>query len=106
VLGNGPRVAGLSLGEFPAALGQRGLVLVILRRLTGRPGVALLAAALFAVHPVNVESVTNIMAVPTCWRHSPSWPVAGVTCVRPGRPVCVNCPGWAESPSLPVPACS
>jgi tetratricopeptide (TPR) repeat protein len=37
------------------------LVLVIARRLSGRMAVAALAAALFAVHPVNVESVTNII---------------------------------------------
>jgi tetratricopeptide (TPR) repeat protein len=37
------------------------LVLVIVRRLSGRLAVAALAAALFAVHPVNVESVTNII---------------------------------------------
>ncbi len=37
------------------------LVLVIARRLSGRLDVAALAAALFAVHPVNVESVTNII---------------------------------------------
>jgi len=37
------------------------LVLVIARRLSGRLAVAAVAAALFAVHPVNVESVTNII---------------------------------------------
>ena len=37
------------------------LVLVIARRLSGRLAVAVLTAALFAVHPVNVESVTNII---------------------------------------------
>ena len=61
VLGNGPRVAGYHWVNFLLHWANAGLVLVILRRLTGRPGVALLAAALFAVHPVNVESVTNII---------------------------------------------
>lgn len=33
------------------------LVLLLLARLTGRPGLSLFAASLFAVHPVNVENV-------------------------------------------------
>ncbi len=37
------------------------LVLVIVRRLSGNLALAAIAAALFAVHPVNVESVTNIV---------------------------------------------
>jgi len=37
------------------------LVLVIVRRLSGQLALATVAAALFAVHPVNVESVTNIV---------------------------------------------
>ena len=61
VLGNGPRVAGYHWVNFLLHWANAWLVLVILRRLTARPGVALLAAALFAVHPVNVESVTNII---------------------------------------------
>ena len=61
VLGNGLRVAGYHWVNFLLHWANAWLVLVILRRLTARPGVALLAAALFAVHPVNVESVTNII---------------------------------------------
>jgi len=61
VLGNGPRVAGYHWVNFLLHWANAWLVLVILHRLTARPGVALLAAALFAVHPVNVESVTNII---------------------------------------------
>ena len=37
------------------------LVLVIVRRLSKRLSLAVLAAALFAVHPINIESVTNIV---------------------------------------------
>ena len=37
------------------------LVLVIARRLTNRPWLALLAAAIFAVHPAETESVTNVV---------------------------------------------
>jgi tetratricopeptide (TPR) repeat protein len=61
VLGNGARVAGYHWMNFLLHWANAWLVLVILRRLTARTGVALLAAALFAVHPVNVESVTNII---------------------------------------------
>ena len=61
VLGNGARVAGYHWVNFLLHWANAWLVLVILHRLTARLGVALLAAALFAVHPVNVESVTNII---------------------------------------------
>ena len=37
------------------------LVLVLVRRLSQRLELAVVAAALFAVHPVNVESITNIV---------------------------------------------
>jgi tetratricopeptide (TPR) repeat protein len=37
------------------------LVLVIVRRLTQRPWLSLLAAAIFAVHPAETESVTNVV---------------------------------------------
>src|SRR6185436_7127643 len=37
------------------------MVLAVVRRITGRPWVALLAASIFAVHPAETESVTNIV---------------------------------------------
>jgi tetratricopeptide (TPR) repeat protein len=37
------------------------MVLVVMRRISGRPWLALLAAAIFAVHPAETESVTNIV---------------------------------------------
>jgi tetratricopeptide (TPR) repeat protein len=61
VLGNGARVAGYHWVNFLLHWANAWLVLVILHRLTARTGVALLAAALFAVHPANVESVTNLI---------------------------------------------
>jgi tetratricopeptide (TPR) repeat protein len=61
VLGNGERVAGYHWVNFFLHWANTWLVLVLLCRLTGRWRPALLAAALFAVHPVNVESVTNIV---------------------------------------------
>ncbi|MDD2763810.1 MAG: DUF1736 domain-containing protein [Opitutaceae bacterium] len=61
VLGNGSRVAGYHGVNLLLHWANAWLVLVILHRLTGRLKLALLAAALFAVHPVNVESVTNLV---------------------------------------------
>jgi hypothetical protein len=37
------------------------LILVIIRRVTHRPWLALLTAAIFAVHPAETESVTNVV---------------------------------------------
>ncbi len=37
------------------------LLLVVARRITARPWLALLAASLFALHPVETESVTNVV---------------------------------------------
>ena len=37
------------------------LIFVLARRITGRPWLALMAAALFALHPVETESVTNVV---------------------------------------------
>jgi tetratricopeptide (TPR) repeat protein len=61
VLGNGLNVTGYHAVNFLLHWANAWLVLVIVRRLTGRLGLAALAAALFAVHPVNTESVTNIV---------------------------------------------
>jgi tetratricopeptide (TPR) repeat protein len=61
VLGNADRVPGYHLVNFLVHWANAALVFAILRRLTGRMPLAVLAAALFAVHPVNVESVTNLV---------------------------------------------
>ena len=61
LLGNADRVAGYHAINLLLHWANAGLVFLILRRLTGRTPLAVLAAALFAVHPVNVESVTNIV---------------------------------------------
>ena len=61
MLGNGLNPGGYHAVNFLLHWANAWLVLVIGRRLTGRLGLAGLAAALFAVHPVNVESVTNIV---------------------------------------------
>jgi hypothetical protein len=64
------------------------LVLAVARRLTTRPWVALLAASIFAVHPVETESVTNIVGradeLSTFWMLLAFWcylrsTVAGLT---------------------------
>ncbi len=61
VLGNGERVAGYHGVNFLLHWANAWMVLIVLQRLTRRLRLSLLAAALFAVHPVNVESVTNIV---------------------------------------------
>jgi tetratricopeptide (TPR) repeat protein len=61
LMGNGARVAAYHWVNFSLHWANAWLVLILLCRLTGRRRLALLAAALFAVHPVNVESVTNIV---------------------------------------------
>lgn len=61
VLGNGEKVMGYHVVNFLLHWANVWLAFIILRRLSGRLAVAALAAALFAVHPVNVEAVTNIV---------------------------------------------
>jgi protein O-mannosyl-transferase len=61
VFGNGENPAGYHVVNFLLHWANACLVLVIVRRLSGRLGLAVLTAALFAVHPVNVESVTNVV---------------------------------------------
>jgi tetratricopeptide (TPR) repeat protein len=61
VLGNGDRPAGYHWVNFFLHWANAWMVLALLHRLTGRLRLSLLAAAIFAVHPVNVESVTNIV---------------------------------------------
>ncbi len=61
VLGSGERVASYHLVNLLLHWINAWLVLIIVRRLGGTLAVAALAAALFAVHPVNVEAVTNIV---------------------------------------------
>jgi tetratricopeptide (TPR) repeat protein len=61
VLGNEQNPVGYHVVNFVLHCANVVLVLVIVRRLAGRLDLAVLAAAIFAVHPVNVESVTNIV---------------------------------------------
>ncbi len=61
VLGNGEKVAGYHVVNYLLHWANVWLIFLIVRRLSGRRAWAALAAALFAVHPVNVESVTNIV---------------------------------------------
>ena len=59
--GNGNSSYGYHVTNLLIHLGNVFMVLVVARRLTERPWVAVLAAAIFAVHPVETESVTNIV---------------------------------------------
>jgi len=61
LLGNGPIPTGYHVVNFLLHAVNASLVLVVTRRLTGRPWLALLAAAIFALHPIEVESVTNVV---------------------------------------------
>ncbi|HTX64600.1 MAG TPA: hypothetical protein VMD31_02435 [Opitutaceae bacterium] len=61
VLGEGNRVTGYHVVNLLLHWANAWMVLIVLHRLTRRLRLSLLAAALFAVHPVNVESVTNIV---------------------------------------------
>jgi tetratricopeptide (TPR) repeat protein len=61
LLGNGPNPTGYHVVNFLLHAANASLVLVVTRRLTARPWLALLAAAIFALHPVEVESITNVV---------------------------------------------
>jgi len=61
VLGGGAQVTGYHVVNFLLHWANACLVMVLVRRLSGRLTLAWLAAALFAVLPVNTESVTNIV---------------------------------------------
>jgi tetratricopeptide (TPR) repeat protein len=59
-LGNGDRPAGYHVLNFILHWLNAVLVLTIVRRLSGSAAPAMIAASLFAVHPVNAEAVTYI----------------------------------------------
>jgi len=61
VLGNGLNPTGYHVVNFLLHWANVVLVMLIVRRLDGRLWLAVLAAAIFAVHPINIESVTNIV---------------------------------------------
>lgn len=61
LLGGGTRVLGYHIVNFLLHWANVVLVLVVVDRLSKRFVLALVAAALFAVHPVNTEAVTNVV---------------------------------------------
>ena len=61
VIGGGSDPFGYHVFNLVLHVLNAALVLLVVRRLTGRPWVAMLAAAIFTVHPVATESVTNIV---------------------------------------------
>src|ERR1051325_7979408 len=61
VLGSGENVTGYHVGNFLLHWLNTWIVFLIVRRLAGRLDIAALTAALFAVHPVNTEAVTNVV---------------------------------------------
>ena len=60
VLGSGQNAAGYHVVNFVLHLGNVWLVYALARRLLGEARAGFLAAALWAVHPIGVEAVTNI----------------------------------------------
>src|SRR5207248_2970921 len=61
VLGNGENVTGYHVGNVLLHWVNTWLVFLIVRHLSGRLDIGALSAALFAVHPVNTEAVTNVV---------------------------------------------
>jgi protein O-mannosyl-transferase len=61
ILGNGSQPAGYHWINFLLHAGNVLLVFVLMRRLLGSFRISLFIAALWAVHPVLTESVTNII---------------------------------------------
>jgi tetratricopeptide (TPR) repeat protein len=60
VLGNGAATTGYHIVNFLLHLGNVWLVLALARRVLGNRWAAFLAAAVWAVHPIGVDAVTNI----------------------------------------------
>ncbi len=60
-LDDGAHLTGYHVVNFLLHWANIVLVLMIVRRLSGSLGLAALAAGIFAVHPINVEAVTNIV---------------------------------------------
>jgi protein O-mannosyl-transferase len=61
VFGNGLRVTGYHILNFALHWTNAWLLFLVLRRLVPRGRIAWLAAAIFTLHPVTVEAVTNIV---------------------------------------------
>jgi len=61
VLGNGPQPAGYHVVNFLLHWANAILLFTLVRRIAGSIRLGAIAAALFAVHPIAVESVTNIV---------------------------------------------
>ena len=61
ILGSGENPAGYHAINLFLHWINACLLLIVLRRLAGRSDIAILAACIFAVHPVNTEAVTNVV---------------------------------------------
>ena len=64
LLGNGTAVWSYHVVNFLLHWGNAWLVLLIVRLLAGRLELEVLAASIFALHPVNTEAVTNVIGRP------------------------------------------
>ena len=61
ILGNGESVTGYHVLNLLLHWVNAWLVFLIVRRLSNRTEIAALTAAVFAIHPVNTEAVTNVV---------------------------------------------
>ena len=60
ILGNGPRPAGYHALNLLLHLLNAALAYGVVRRVTGQPLTGMLAAGIFATHPIATEAVTNV----------------------------------------------
>jgi tetratricopeptide (TPR) repeat protein len=61
VLGNGPAPVGYHVVNFVLHWANAVLLFALIRRISGSVKVGAIAAVLFAVHPIAVESITNVV---------------------------------------------
>ena len=80
IIGNGESVLGYHTVNFLLHWANACLVLLVVRRLSGRLDLAALSASLFAVHPVATEATSMI---PVSLAKTPRHPMSAMAASRP-----------------------